>query len=185
MINPNDLHIVNYCHPNCIPLQNILWQSKDEAFRTAAELAQKNHGATAFWRFADFENYYPRRMETDRLLYDAFMRLGGKPEVEHPLSFVLQGSDYLHSWFDHGAITMLPLNSIPDEVISFTHGDSMSTPRPDGTIPVFTKEMLLRQTAEYQGTLDDFMQEIANTCHYIEVQVWRKLTDSIKKRADR
>lgn len=176
MINPNHLHIVNYCHPSCAPLQNILWLPKDEAFHLANQLARTNAGATAFWRFADFENYYPRRMETDRLLHQAFTRLGGKPEVEHPLSFVLQGSDYLHGWFDHGTITRIPLCSIPDEVISFTRGDSMSAPRPDSTIPVFTKEMLLQKVEAYQGTLDDFMQEIANTCHYIEVQVWRKLS---------
>lgn len=176
MIDPNLLHIVNYCHPGCIPLQNILWQSKEEAFRTAAALAQKHCGATAFGRFADFENYYPRRMETDRLLYDAFIQLGGKPEVEHPLSFVLQGSDYLHRWFDHGTVTALPLSSIPDEVISFTRGDSMSAPRPDGTLHVFTKADLLRQIAEYPGTLEAFMHDIINTCHYIEVQVWRKLS---------
>ena len=165
MIDLNQLQIVNYCHSNCTPLQNILWLPKDEAFRTASELAQKNHGATAFWRFADFENYYPRRMETDHLLHQAFLRLGGKPEVEHPLSFVLQGSDYLHGWFDRGTGTTLPLSGIPDEVISFTRGDSMSAPRIDGTIPVFTKKMLLEQMADYQGTLDTFMQEIVNTCH--------------------
>ena len=176
MIDPKDLRIVNYCHPNCVPLQNILWLSKDDAFRLAHQLAQANAGATAFWRFADFENYYPRRMETDRLLHQAFISLGGRPEVEHSLSFVLQGSDYLHGWFDHGTITSLPLCSIPDEVISFTFGDSMSAPRPDGTIHVFTKEMLLRQITEYQGSLDDFMQQIANTCHYIEVQIWRKIS---------
>lgn len=176
MINLNDLRIINYCHPNCVPLQNILWLPKDEAFSLAHQLAQNNAGATAFWRFVDFENYYPRRMETDRLLYEAFTRLGGQPEVEHPLSFVLQGSDYLHGWFDHGIITNIPLCSIPDEVISFTFGDSMSAPRPDGTIHVFTKEMLLRQISEYKGTLDEFMQEIANTCHYVEVQIWRRLS---------
>lgn len=176
MINLNDLSIVNYCHPNCVPLQNILWLPEDEAFRIADELARENHGATAFWRFADFANYYPRRMETDHLLRNAFVQLGGKPEVEHPLSFVLQGSDYLHDWFDRGIITTLPLTAIPDAVISFTFGDSMSAPRPDGTIHVLTKEMLLRKVAEYQGTLDDFMREITSTCHYIEVQVWCKLT---------
>ena len=175
MIDPKDLHIVNYCHPNCVPLQNILWLPKDKAFALAHQLAQANAGATAFWRFADFENYYPRRMETDRLLHQAFIRLGGKPEVEHPLSFVLQGSDYLHGWFDHGTITTLPLTSIPDEVFSFTFGDSMSAPRPDGTIHVFTKEMLLEKVAACHGTLDNFMQEITDTCHYIEVQVWRRM----------
>lgn len=175
MIDPNDLHIVNYCHPNCIPLQNILWLPREEAFRTAAELARQNPAETAFWRFADFANYYPRRMETDRLLHEAFIRLGGRPEVEHPLSFVLQGSDYLHGWFSHGVTTTLPLAAIPGDVISFTRGDSMSAPRPDGTIHVCTKAELLRQIAAYQGTLGDFMHDIINTCHYIEVQVWRKL----------
>ena len=176
MINPNHLRIVNYCHPNCTPLQNILWLPRDEAFRLAHLLAQANAGATAFWRFADFDNYYPRRMETDRILHQAFIGLGGKPEVEHPLSFVLQGSDYLHDWFDRGTITSFPLCRIPDAVISFTRGDSMSAPRPDGTIQVLTKEMLLQNIAEYQGTLDDFMKDISSTCHYIEVQVWCKLS---------
>lgn len=176
MIDPKDLRIVNYCHPSCTPLQNILWLPEAEAFRTAAALAQQNPGATAFGRFADFCNYYPRRMETDRLLHSAFIRLGGKPEVEHPLSFVLQGSDYLHSWFNHGVITTLPLSDIPDEVISFTRGDSMSAPRPDGAIHVYTKADLLGQIAAYPGSLDDFMRDVVNTCHYIEVQVWRKLS---------
>ena len=176
MINLYDLLLVNYCHPHCTPLQNIMWLPEDEAFDLAYRFAKENPDITAFGRFADFTNYYPRRLETDRLLYDTFTRLGGKPEVAHPLSFVLQGSDYLHGWFDHGTVTTLPLTSIPDEVFSFTLGDSMSAPRPDGTLHVFTKETLLRKTAEYQGTLDDFMQEIASTCHYIEVQVWRKLS---------
>ncbi|MBE5804542.1 MAG: hypothetical protein E7316_08535 [Clostridiales bacterium] len=176
MIDTKDLRIVNYCHPNCIPLRNILWLPREEAFRTAARLAAENPDATAFGRFADFENYYPRRMETDHLLYEDFLSKGGQPEVEHPLSFVLQGSDYLYRWFDQGTIITQPLADIPDEVVSFTLGDSMSAPRPDGQIHVLTKPDLLRKVSDYQGTLDEFMQEISATCHYIEVQVWRKLT---------
>jgi len=75
-------------------------------------MAVKNVGATAFWRFADFENYYPRRIKTDRCLYESFILLGGKPKVEHPLSFVLQGSECLNNWFDKGIITKILLKNI-------------------------------------------------------------------------
>lgn len=53
-------------------------------------------------------NYYPERLKTDALLYTRFMELGGKPLQEHPLSFVLQGSDYLNEWLDfNGRIARL------------------------------------------------------------------------------
>lgn len=176
MINLYDLLLVNYCHPNCTPLQNIIWLPEEEAFDLAYRFAKENPDTTAFGRFADFTNYYPRRLETDRLLHQDFIRQGGKPEVDHPLSFVLQGSEYLHGWFSHGIITRIPLSDIPAAVISFTLGDSMSAPRPDGTVHVLTKQELMRRVSEYPGTLEGFMQEINKTCHYIEAQVWRKLS---------
>ena len=79
----NDLHIVNYCHSNCTPLLNIMRLPKDEAFALAREMAEQNKDTTAFYRFADFENYYPERLKTDKLLYDRFIELGGKPAEEH------------------------------------------------------------------------------------------------------
>lgn len=100
MINIDEIYIVNYCHPNCIPLRNIVGLSKEEAFLLASEMATKNPNTTAFWRFADFENYYPLRIKKDARLYELFISLGGKPKVQHPLSFVLQGSEYLDNWFD-------------------------------------------------------------------------------------
>ena len=98
----DDLHIVNYCHSSCTPLLNIMRLPKDEAFALAYEMAAQNKETTAFYRFADFENYYPERLKTDTLLCTRFIELGGKPLQEHPLSCVLQGSDYLYEWFDCG-----------------------------------------------------------------------------------
>ena len=94
MINEEQLYIVNYCHNNCTPLKNIMRLPKEAAFELAAELAEKNKGSTAFWRFADFSVYYPERLATDKILYERFVALGGRPNNEHPLSFVLQGSEY-------------------------------------------------------------------------------------------
>jgi len=171
MINVDELYIVNYCHPNCVPLKNIVRLPKEEAFAFAYDISSKNQGQ-AFYRFADFENYYPLRMETDRYLYNAFISLGGKPKVEHPLSFVLQGSEYLFKWFGNAIITRIPLIRIPSEYISFTYGDSAATLKRTGGVTLLTKDMLLESISRYNGTIDEFMLEIEEKYHYIEVQLW-------------
>ena len=168
----NDLQIVNYCHRNCTPLLNIMRLPKNEAFALAREMAEKNKDTTAFGRFADFENYYPERLKTDELLHTRFIELGGKPVQEHPLSFVLQGSDFLDGWFDRGIATTIPLSRIDPEQISFTYGDSMSTLKRDGGLTMLTKDMLLKAISDYNGTLEEFLTHIADKYHYIEVQLW-------------
>ena len=72
----DDLYIVNYCHPNCVPLKNIMRLPKEETFALAYEMAQQNKDTTAFYRFTDFENYYPERLKTDELLYSQFVKMG-------------------------------------------------------------------------------------------------------------
>jgi len=172
MINIDELYIVNYCHSNCIPLKNILRLPKEEAFLFANEMATKNTGSTAFWRFADFINYYPLRIKQDACMYELFTSLGGKPKFEHPLSFVLQGSEYLDNWFDKGTITKVLLKNIPSEYISFTFGDSGAMLKRTGEISVLTKKMLLDSILNYEGTIDEYMNEIAEKNSYIEVQLW-------------
>lgn len=172
MIDINELFIYNYCHPNCTPLHNIMRLPKKEAFALAYTMAAQNPDTTAFYRFADFQNYYPQRLETDRKLYESFVSLGGKPKERHPLSFVLLGSDYLNSWFDNGITTKIPLKDLPSEFVSFTYGDSVSTYKRKGTVEIFTKEKLISSIESYSGTLDDFMRDIEEKYHYIEVQIW-------------
>lgn len=172
MIDINELYITNYSHPNCIPLQNIMRLSKEEAFRKAKELAQVNKDTTAFYRFADFENYYPRRLATDLMLYERFAALGGKPKEEHPLSFVLGESDYLKNWFGDGIQTKLFLKDIPGDSISFVYGDSMSTLERTGNFEMVTKEVLSERLGAYRGSVEEFWKEIEKKCYYIEVQLW-------------
>ena len=168
----DELYIVNYCHQNCIPLKNIVRLTEKEAFLLAHEFARTNPNTTAFYRFADFKNYYSLRMSQDNYLYEMFISLGGKPKEEHPLSFVLQGSDYLCNWFDNGTITKLSLKDIPSECISFTLGDSGAIFQKTGTVTMYTKEILAAKIMEYKGTLEEFMKEIGEKHYYIEVQLW-------------
>ncbi len=57
-----------------------------EAFQLAHKLARKHPDTTAFYRFADFNNYYALRKKQDEYLYSRFVELGGSPEEKHPLS---------------------------------------------------------------------------------------------------
>lgn len=168
----DDLFIVNYCHPSCSPLRNIMRLPREEAFALARELAARNRETTAFYRFADFERYYPERLETDALLRRRFIELGGRPTQAHPLSFVLQGSEYLDAWFDHGIVTRFPLDAIPGHAISFTLGDSMSALKRDGSLTMLTKDALLKAIADFDGPFNAFLATVAQGYHYIEAQVW-------------
>ena len=180
MINADELFIVNYCHPNCEPFKNVCRLPRELAFSLAYKMAADNPNTTAFWRFADFENYYPRRLKTDEYLYILFISLGGKPKEKHPLSFVLQGSKFLDDWFGNGIVNKIKLKDIPSEFISFTLGDSMSvfkkngerTIERNGELTMYTKEMLYNIIGEYEGTIDELMNEITEKYNYIEVQLW-------------
>lgn len=170
--NINDIYIVNYCHPNCKPFLNIMRQPKDKAVKIAKRLAYENPETTAFYRFADFQNYYPRRLKADEMLYNEFVILGGKPKERHPLSFVLQGSEYLDDWFGNGSAVKIKLNDIPSEYISFTYGDSCAQLEKTGKVTIITKENMISQISSFDGTLDDFMSYIEKEYTYIEVQLW-------------
>ena len=168
----DDLRIANYCHPDCVPLLNIMRLPREEAFWLAYAMAERNQGAASIGCFADFENYYPFRLEVDALLRRSFVAQGGRPKTEHPLSFVLQGSEYLNAWFDRGIVTKIPLKNIPSECVSFTLSDSMAGFRRNGTLTVMTKEALMRMIREHGGAMEDFMRMMEEKHHYIEAQLW-------------
>ncbi len=173
MLTMEDLCIVNFCHKNCTPLKNIVRLPEAEAFALAREFAENNPNTTAFYRFADFKNYYALRMEQDAFLYEKFIALGGTPFEKHPLSFVLQGSEYLNNWFDNGIVTTYRVKDIPSEFISFTLGDSGAKYQRTGTLTMYTKEMLYSKIAENKGGLEAFLKEMTEQHSYIEVQLWK------------
>lgn len=165
-----ELTLINYCHPDCTPLLNIMRLPKQEAFRLAKELAAAHPETTAFYRFGDFDNYYALREAQDKYLYSKFIELGGVPKEEHPLSFVIEGSEYLKEWFGNGIETRLPLKDIVSCHISFTIGDSGAEYDRNGSVDLLTLEELRRRMDEYGGDFEAFLS--ATGRHYIEVQLW-------------
>lgn len=168
----NDLYLIHYCHPDCEPLKNIMRLPQEEAFRLAREMAESHPVASAFFRFSDFENYYPRRMEADGILSAAFRTRGGHPTEAHPLSFALEGSDFLDGWFDKGTVLRLALDRVPADKISFTLGDSLGMlDHTGGFIFLTLNELRERIAAHPEGTAG-FLRDMKQQYRYIEAQLW-------------
>ena len=172
------LHIVNYCHRNCVPFRSITRMPRPYAFDMAVKLAERNPSTTSFYRFADFVNYYPRRIRAEAWLHNWFLDAGGEPTSKHPLYFVLEGSDFLNDWFDNGIVTKIPLDTIDAKHISFTLGDSMSKRElhmidsPDRRKPLLKDELLelIDQACGVDALIEEVQQQYQ--WNYIEAQLW-------------
>lgn len=167
-----ELWLENYCYPDCEPMKNIMLLPEAEAYALAAKLAKDHPQTTAFYRFADFHNYYPRRMKTDAMLYEMFVSLGGQPACRHPLSFVLEGSPFLREWFGGGIVTRVPLSSLEVSRVSCTLGDSMSTLDRDGSLTMLTGQQLVDRVAAHPEGTAGFLRETEQHFRYVEVQLW-------------
>ena len=166
------IYIIHYFYPGTDPWKNIMNLTEKEAFRIAAELAAVHPKTTSFGRFADFENYYPNRKKADEYVREAFILLGGKPELLHPYSFTLNECEYLRRWFSEGEKLVLNLSDIPENQISFTIGDSCAQIT-NGTEPeVLTKEMLMKRIHDCGDSVNSFLEGSLGRFAYVEVQLW-------------
>lgn len=166
----DELVLVNYCYPDCTPLMNIMRLPEASAFQLAHKLAENHPDTTAFYRFADFNNYYTLRKKQDAYLFSRFIELGGLPEEDHPLSFAIESSDYLRDWFGNGIETKLLLKDISPYHISFTIGDSGAEFQQNGRVDLLTMQELRQRIHQYDGDFEAFLH--ATGQHYIEAQLW-------------
>ena len=167
-----ELYITHYFYPGTDPWKNIMNLPEQEAFRVAAELADKHKDTTSFGRFSDFANYYPDRKRADEYVREEFIKLGGRPELKHPYSFVLGECEYLRNWFDTNDKIVLALSDIPDEQISFTLGDSCALLIHGEEPVVLTKAMLLDEISACDGSVEEYCKKSLGRYAYIEVQLW-------------
>jgi len=167
------LYITHYYFPGTDPWKNIMNLPEEEAFRVAEKLASEHPDTTSFGRFADFKNYYPDRKKADGFVRDAFIKLGGKPKLLHPYSFVINECEYLRQWFDTNDKIVFDLEDIPEDQVSFTLGDSCAL-LIHGKVPtVLTKAMLL-EGIRACGSVEKYFQESLGKYAYVEVQLWDK-----------
>lgn len=120
-----------------------------------------NCDVPAFRRFSNWEWYIQHRIETEDALYDAFLRLGGKPSIRHPRYFVLgEHPELERAYGAHAASIRIPLDSIAPEHISFTEQDSMKLLLESDDMHLYSVQTL------------GFLKKAARDSTYIEAQIW-------------
>jgi hypothetical protein len=147
----------------------------NDAYIMAKELScYRRDVFTSFSRFGDddFDGYYKKRLRTEEWLYDSFLALGGKPQNEHPLYFVLGESNYLNNWYEDCITTRILLDLIDVTDISFTFGDSMSRMDSEDRKNPFNKETLINFISETSSEIHMFLDDLNRKNRYIEVQLW-------------
>lgn len=172
---PDDIYLTHYFFPGTDPWKNIMLLPEEEAFKKAAELAAAHPDTTSFYRFADFRNYYPCRKEADAYVRREFIALGGRPELEHPFSFVLTESDYLKEWFSGGESFRINLADVPDDAISFTVGDSCAQIGRGQRPEVLTKQTLMQRIRMHGGSAEEYLKAVLTDHGYVETQLWTTL----------
>jgi len=171
-MDAKDIFIVNYRHSNCEPMKSITLLPKEDALILANKLYTKSP-CRAHNRFgSDFEEYYESRVEMEKWLYERFIALGGNPKLKNPFYFSLQYSDDLYDNFNEGSIIKIELKDISILDISFTFGDSMAMFYSSDWKDPFLKNHLYNYIFENDNNADNFLCNIQQQYHYIEVQLW-------------
>ena len=176
-----EVNIVHYYHSKCIPLNSITELPENEAFEMAKKIGEND--GESFYRFKDFVNYYPRRIKTEKYLYDWFIKSGGKPKTKNPLYFVVESSDFFYNWYDKGKTFIIPLSKIDTKHISFTIGDSCSEYNKNNLKEPFLKEELYEIINGFNGNINLMLENLTKKYEikYIECQLWNNKYVDVKK----
>lgn len=167
-----ELFIIHYCHPECVPLRSISQLSEAEAYSMAKELSQKSE-SRALRRFGkDFPYYYAERLRTEEWLYGHFLALGGKPKTKHPYYFALHSCQVFYENFNKGKMFRLPLSEIDPLHISFTFGDSVAKINASDRRDPFLKDTLFSYIGAFHDDVEAFLESIREQYVCIEAQLW-------------
>ena len=158
----------HYYSGDCIPLLNILSATDEEQAHLIVRLARNPN--KAFNRFRNIDWYLNERRKLESWMHEAFIGLGGKPKICHPLYFVLGYSTYLKGYYGKEArhIT-IDIDTLNPQEISFTLYDSLAmfvTDEYDKKL--YTKDMIV----EYLQHAKIDPEKLDGQKRYIEMQVW-------------
>lgn len=175
-ITLEQLYITNYKENGGEHLKSITRSTKEEAFILAKKLSSRSRSKND--RYGQyFERYYERRLNTEDILYNQFLKIGGQPQTRHPIYFVLCDNQGMANFYGNDDSIKIPLAQIPSEYISFTPRDSMHL-MDMGLLHgnVWRKELLYDMlSSSCQGIgnqIIDIPGMYGKSGGYIEVQVW-------------
>ena len=146
-------------------------------------------GSVIWERFKDPADYLQGRRQTEAWLRREFIRLGGRPQEQHPIYMVLGRSKWVERMADPATLSttsaiQVPLSILGESDVSFTYPDSMVSYflelRQDPEVyqlgyhgRVFTLSQI-RKIVDEKGLPEEgwVTKTAADVAHYVEAQVW-------------
>ena len=181
-----DICLKYYCHINNEPLKSITKLPEKEALDLAKKLRDENP-CNAHCRFGsiltfdeNFVTYYNHRKNVEKLLYERFISLGGKPQTMSPYYLFVHDLSWLTNVIIdeiNGGIARIievRLNDIDIFDVSFVLGDSMLSVNSDEWDGLFLKDSLMQSITLHQG-FENYFNSIKpqlNPHPFIEAQLW-------------
>ncbi len=155
---------------NC--LKRITDNNIIEIYIISSQLGQLT--GTAYERFRAIYNYYPKRLETEKWLYDEARKIGVHPSYKSPWYFVLGDSPVLQAGFGANSYQYkIDLDLINSKDISFSIGDSMGVYYlPTVYKVLYTKEDIINMSNNHILDLPYEYQLLQPKHRYIEAQLW-------------
>jgi len=171
--------LTHFFRPSKGPFRSITELAETDATEVCRQMTKDDD---TFDRFtAEHRDHYMRaRRRSEARLYDAFVKKGGKPKRRCPYYLFLD-TPGTETFFPEQMRLVIPLNSIPASVVSFTYLDSMCCDAilekdPEGMLPTpfvarFSDLLCLSRSTCCQNC-QPFCNSMVPRRDLIEAQVW-------------
>jgi len=172
----NEIYLVNHRPPKCKAFKSITRLPQKEAFEMAAKLYAERQDCDAFNKFgSSFRGYYLERIETEKIMHEKFIALGGNPQTVHPIYFFVHSSKAFDRFYANRVTETIALSEIDSSDICFIIGDSFGKIGENNEAKEpFMKERLMELIAENDNDLDKFLASVKREIGYaiVEALVW-------------
>jgi hypothetical protein len=183
IVDIKDIRLKYYCHVDNEPLKSITQLCEKDALDLAIKHRDENP-CNAHGRFGsistfdeNFVDYYNHRKKVEKLLYERFISLGGKPQIMSPYYFFVQDLSWvmniIRDEINNGIAKIIEVNLKDIDIfdISFVLGDSTIVANSDDWDNLFLKDTLMKSIAQYDG-FENYFNSIKPQYPFIEAQLW-------------
>ena len=180
------IYLYHYYDKTIGPFKNLSDLSDEEANRILLDMRDSRPYSQPAQRDV---LYMKRRRQYEKLAFDKFVAMGGKPERTSPHYMVVEYCKWLSEWYQNSGFVMLPIEKFDKSTISFTYSDMQQNFGPltdENDRPyrgkLFSYEQILKVIEEFGLPQEWNPDGELGPERYIEVQVWsdKALSDFLK-----
>lgn len=171
------IYLYHYYDKTIGPFKNLSDLSDEEANKILLDMRESRPYSQPAQRDI---LYMKRRRQCEKLAYEKFIEMGGKPQRTSPYYMVVEYCKWMSEWYQNSGFINIPINKFDKDTLTFTYGDMQSNLNPlmeeDTANPyrgkLFTYEQILKIIEEYGLPQEWNPEGELGPERFIEVQVW-------------